>query len=59
MRLPKARGFKRHFKLIKESSVINLVKLNADDRIQSNATLSPEVLVGLGYGKIGTQFKIL
>ena len=33
--------------------------LNADERVKANDTLTPEVLYTLGYGKIGTSFKIL
>lgn len=59
MRLPKARGFKRYFKLINHVSPINVGVLNADDRIKTNDTLTAEVLYTLGYGKIGTSFKVL
>ena len=59
MRLPKARGFKRYFKLINHVSPINVWSLNVDDRIKANDTLTAEALYMLGYGKIGTSFKIL
>ncbi len=59
MRLPKARGFKRYFKLVNHVSPINVGILNADDRIKANDVLTPEVLYTLGYGKIGTSFKVL
>lgn len=59
MRLPKARGFKRFFKLVTHVTPINVGVLNADDRVKANDTLTPEVLYTLGYGKIGTAFKIL
>ena len=59
MRLPKARWFKRYFKLINHVTPINIGVLNADERVKANDTLTPEVLYTLGYGKIGTSFKIL
>lgn len=59
MRLPKARGFKRFFKLVVKTTPINVGVLNADQRIKANDTITPEVLYTLGYGKIGTAFKIL
>lgn len=59
MRLPKARWFKRYFKLVNRVVAINVGKLNADDRIDSQATISVETLYTLGYGKTGYGFKIL
>ncbi len=59
MRLPKSRGFKRHFKLINHIVAVNIGILNADDRIKGNDTVSVEVLYTLGYGKSGHSFKIL
>jgi large subunit ribosomal protein L15 len=59
MRLPKSRGFKRHFKLINHVVAINVSTLNTDDRITTNDTVSVEVLYALGYGKSGHSFKIL
>lgn len=59
MRLPKSRWFKRYFKLVSHTLPLNLGALNSDDRIKTNDTLTPEVLYTLGYGKIGSSFKIL
>lgn len=57
MRLPKSRGFKRFFKLIKKIVPLNLDRLEADDRITDSITV--EMLYTLGYGKAGHSFKIL
>ena len=59
MRLPKARGFKRYFKLVNHTTPLNIGTLNSDDRIKANDVLNAESLYTLGYGKIGTSFKIL
>lgn len=59
MRLPKKRWFKKYFKLVNHVTPINLGTLQADDRIASGSTVSPEFLVELGYGKIGHTLKIL
>ena len=59
MRLPKARGFKRYFKLVNHTTPLNIGTLNSDDRIKANDVLTAESLYTLGYGKIGTSFKIL
>jgi ribosomal protein L15 len=59
MRLPKSRGFKKHFKLVTHTVAINIGILNADDRIKSGDTISIESLATLGYAKRGHGFKIL
>ncbi len=50
-RIPKARWFKRYFKLIKDISVINLGNLNKDERITDWMKISKETLKELGYIK--------
>ena len=59
MRLPKSRGFKKHFKLINHIVAVNIGILSADDRIKSGDTLSVEVLATLWYAKRWHGFKIL
>lgn len=58
-RLPKKRGFKKYFKLIKQVSVVNLTDFEKNEEILSGTTLNPEVLITLGYAKAGTAIKIL
>lgn len=59
MRLPKSRGFKKHFKLVNHIVAVNVGILNADDRIKSGDLLSVEALATLGYAKRWHWFKIL
>lgn len=47
MRLPKRKGFKRHFKLVENVAVVNLSALNKDDRITKNVT--KKLLKEYGY----------
>lgn len=54
-RLPKARGFKKPFKLIKEVSVINLWILDQDTRIFDTMELTKAMLKDLGYIKHATD----
>lgn len=49
MRLPKLRGFKRYFKLLKNVTPISLEALEADDRIATGSTVTKEVLASNGY----------
>jgi large subunit ribosomal protein L15 len=59
-RLPKLRGFKRFYKLVKRYTPVNLGKLQEDDRVQEGMTINKEVLVNLGYIKKPTELvKIL
>jgi len=50
-RLPKARGFKRYYKLIKKVTIINLGVLDADVRIVDGMSVTKEVLKELWYIK--------
>lgn len=50
-RIPKAKWFKRHYKLVTEYSVINLSKLEADVRIANWAEITKAVLKDLWYIK--------
>jgi large subunit ribosomal protein L15 len=59
-RLPKARGFKRYYKFIKDITIINLGSLDADARITDGMAISKEVLKELWYiKKITDMVKIL
>ena len=59
-RLPKARGFKRYFKLIKKVTIINLGVLDADVRITDTMEITKAVLKELWYIKtIKDNVKIL
>lgn len=49
MRLPKLRGFKRYFKLLKWYEPVNLSQLQADERIAAGATLDKAALTTFGY----------
>lgn len=58
MRMPKAKGFKRHYKLVTEYEVINLADLQADANIEK--LVNKEVLQKAGYIKtLDTPVKIL
>lgn len=50
-RLPKAKGFKRPFKLVKEVVVVNLGTLDQDKRISDAMEITKVVLKELGYIK--------
>ena len=59
-RLPKLRGFKRYFKLVKKFAPINISRLEADARIASGATVDKNLLKENGYIKnTDTAVKIL
>ena len=49
MRLPKLRGFKRYFKLLKFYEPINVGQLEADERVVVWATLDKTNLTKFGY----------
>ena len=50
-RLPKLRGFKRFYKLVKTYSIVNLWRLNEDNRIKDGDTITKELLVKFNYIK--------
>ncbi len=50
-RLPKLRGFKRFYKLVKRYTPVNLWKLQEDKRVEEWMTINKEVLKQLGYIK--------
>jgi hypothetical protein len=47
--LPKARGFTRYFKLVKDFQIVNLGKLNQDERVTDTMEISKASLKDLGY----------
>jgi large subunit ribosomal protein L15 len=58
MRMPKAKGFKRYYKLVDTYEIVNLSSLEKDVRITSEIT--KEVLISAGYiKKISQLVKIL
>lgn len=56
MRLPKARGFKRYYKLVKDVCIVNLGALDADPRITDAMEINKQILKDLGYIKAITSF---
>lgn len=58
-RLPKLRGFKRHFKLVNKFQGVNVGTLDRDDRIENGSTITLEQLVILGYAHKKDSVKIL
>ncbi len=50
-RLPKARGFTRYFKLVKDITIINLGALDADVRISDTMEITKQLLKELWYIK--------
>jgi len=59
-RLPKYRGFKRYYKLVKTYIPVNLERLEKDGRIQNNTKITKELLKQLGYiKKVNCLVKIL
>jgi len=59
-RLPKLRGFKRYFKLLKNHEPVNVGLLESDDRISSGTTITKELLSQYGYIRKPSSFvKIL
>lgn len=59
-RLPKARGFKRYFKLVKKFTILNLGVLDSDIRITDTMEITKAVLKELWYIKsIKDNVKIL
>jgi ribosomal protein L15 len=49
--LPKARGFTRYYKLVTPYQIVNLGKLNLDERVTDKMEISKAVLKQLGYIK--------
>ncbi len=59
-RLPKARGFTRYYKLVKDVVIVNLGVLDADIRIADAMEITKQLLHDLGYIKSTSAFvKIL
>jgi len=50
-RIPKARGFKRYYKLVKDVAIVNLGALDMDDRITDGMEITKVLLKTLGYIK--------
>jgi large subunit ribosomal protein L15 len=59
-RIPKSRGFKRHYKLVKEVVIVNLGHLDADVRIVEGMEISKAVLKDFWYIKsVSSHVKLL
>lgn len=58
-RLPKLRGFKRHFKLLTKYQPVNLSALEADVRVENGMTITLENLIVRGYAHKNDMVKIL
>jgi large subunit ribosomal protein L15 len=58
-RLPKLRGFKRHFKLVNKYQGINVGTLEKDTRIAAGSTVTKDELVVMGYAHKNDTIKIL
>lgn len=58
-RLPKLRGFKRHFKLVTKYQGVNVSTLDRDTRVENGATITTEQLVIRGYARKKDAVKIL
>lgn len=50
-RIPKAKGFKRYFKLIKDFIIVNLETLDLDHRITDGMEITKKILKDLRYIK--------
>ena len=50
-RIPKARGFTRYYKLVKDVAIVNLGALDMDDRITDGMEITKVMLKDLGYIK--------
>lgn len=59
MRLPKKRGFKQFFKLVKDIQVCNIADLEKCDAITADMTVTPEVLIQQGLVRKAQYYKIL
>lgn len=55
-RLPKARGFTRYYKLVKEITIVNLGSLDADPRITDTMEINKQVLKDFWYIKSIASF---
>jgi len=59
-RLPKAKWFKRYYKLVKDFTIVNLWVLDADSRIVDSTSITKEILKELWYiKKVSDAVKIL
>jgi len=59
-RIPKARGFKRYFKLVKEVVIVNLWHLDSDVRIIDGMEITKAILKDFGYIKsVSVHVKVL
>ena len=54
MRIPKAKGFKRYYKLVKDISIVNLGALDIDERVVEGIEISKSLLKDWGYIKDAT-----
>ncbi|MEI6775199.1 MAG: hypothetical protein WCL18_10960 [bacterium] len=45
--MPKARGFTRYYKLVKDVSIVNLGALDADSRISDTMEINKQILKDL------------
>ncbi len=53
-RIPKARGFKRYYKLVKDVAIVNLGALDMDDRITDGMEITKVLLKEFGFIKKAT-----
>lgn len=58
-RVPKARGFKRYFKLQSDVASLNLARIEANSHIKGGDTITNQMLVDLGLIKNGQKVKVL
>jgi len=58
-RLPKLRGFKRHFKLVQSYQGVNVSSLEKDTRIETGSVVTFDNLVIMGYAHKNDSVKIL
>jgi large subunit ribosomal protein L15 len=59
-RIPKAKGFKRHYKLVKEVVIVNLGHLDTDIRIIEGMEITKALLKEFGYIKsVSSHVKLL
>lgn len=59
MRLPKLKGFKRHYKLVTTYVPLNLHTIEADESIKSGDTLNRAALLEKGYIGVNDKVKLL
>ena len=56
-RIPQLKGFKRYYKFVDDYAVVNLARLEADDRITD--VVNKDNLLEFGYRKAKDKVKIL